>query len=224
MRTARTPAENATKLQALHDTGQGRTLVIVGNGPSVAEVDLRSLKAHPSIDVMSINAPVPDLWPTSHWLFCDDSQYEKHVRLWKAYRGQVINSTSVREQKANTVQVKRRSGKGFSTNLLDGFYIGRSSVFAAMQASCWLGYEHAYIFGCDMCSVGKLTHFYGTRRGEQAGKFEEQAGYYEHAAKILPASVRERFTFCSSYNPFGFVERFGTLSHETAVEQILAAG
>lgn len=205
--------------------GKGRVLVIVGNGPSVAEIDPTKLRLEPLIDIMSINRPDMRVWPTRYWTFFDPSQLNRHHALWETYSGTIFNSTSIRERRPNTICLKNLGGSGFSFDLLKGMHIGRSSVYAAMQIGLWLGHEHVYILGCDMCAVGDKLHFYGinpdvsveTRRS----RFGAEAKFYDEAAELMPEATRKKITFCTAYNPYSFVEKFNRIDHRVAVEEIL---
>jgi hypothetical protein len=217
------------KIREIHNAGSGKVLLIIGNGPSIKEVELQKLRGHNKIDMMSINKPDSRLWPTEYWLFCDTSQYKRHEDLWTDYSGHIINTTAIRHQKPNSLQVKNIDGVGFSKDLVKGFYVGRSSVYAAMQVGLWLNYDHIYIFGCDMAAVkidGKeMLHFYGVnpdvKPKNRAARFDNEAKHYRHAANDLPDAIRSRFTFCSIYNKYDFVNKFNRMDHRKAVEKIL---
>lgn len=220
---------NITAIHDLKGQGRGKILVIVGNGPSINDVDLSPLKAIPHIDIISINKPVANIWPTEYWLFCDVSQYKRHHDLWDNYEGVIINTKAVPNQKPKCVKLKSMHGKGFSYNLLDGVHVGRSSVYVAMQVALWMGYDSIYIFGIDMSVLWKdgvmITHFFGTnpdvKPDIRASRFDEEAKHYDHASSILSNEDRQKFTFCSSMNPYGFVNKFKRLDHKVAVSNIL---
>lgn len=217
--------DSERKIRALKGLGAGKLLVIVGNGPSVAEVPLRELRGHPNIDTMSINKPSPEVWPTTYWLFCDPSQYSRNVEIWNDYHGTVINSAGVRQQKDNTLQVKNIGGTGYSLDLSTGFHIGRSSVYAAMQVGSWMGYDKVYILGCDMAAVDGKLWFYGQNPDvtvdNRIKRFNEEARHYQHAADTMPECERARFIFCSGYLKYPFADKFGKISHIGAIERIL---
>jgi len=228
-----------TKLLKHKDAYIGKTLIIVGNGPSVAEINLSKFKNHDLIDVMSINTPVNYIWPTKHWLFCDQSQFKRYKDLWSEYSGTIINTIAIKHERHNTIYVKDIKGTGFSRDVLTGVHIGRSSVFVGMQIGLWMGYDHIYIFGCDMSSIiidgRELVHFYmsdkniGMSNGvnpdvnpnNRVKRFDDEAKHYHYASNVLPIELREKFTFCSSYNTYEFVNKFNRLDHKVAVETIL---
>lgn len=222
--------EHRKSLAYLKGTGKGKILIIVGNGPSILEAQLEKLRGQPLIDIMSINKPDGRLWPTKYWLFCDSTQWKHNKELWDTYNGTIFNTTAISQSKRNAIHIRNLGGDGFSTNLLDGFYIGRSSCYAAMQVALWLDYDHIYLFGVDMKSVtinGKrLTHYYGenpdVRSINREARFDNEAKHYQHAANTLTVPVRAKFTFCSTYNPYPFIDRFSRLDHHTAADHILS--
>ncbi len=219
--------EAAARLRNIKNTGTGKILIIVANGPSINEVKLERLKRHDKIKIMSINTPDPRLWPTDYWAFFDLSQQRRHETIWNDYTGIIFNSGVIKRLKPSSIQIKNHSSGGFSTNLLDGMHVGRSSVYAAMQIAYWMGFDHTYLFGVDMAQAGLngLLHFYGTNPDVKPEirreRFAAEAEHYERAATILNESERAKYTFCSDYNTWPFVKKFSSLSHHTAVETIL---
>jgi hypothetical protein len=220
--------ESKGKITKLKHSGHGRFLAIIGNGPSIGESGLDKLRGVPKIDVMSINKPDMRVWPTKFWAFFDRSQLNRHRDLWNSYAGTLFNSTAIKEQKAASMQFKNLGGRGFSRDLDKGIHIGRSSVYAALQIGLWMDYDKIFVFGCDMNPDGlngKL-HFYGTNPDVdpniRARRFEAEASHYDVAAEILNESERKRFYFCSkSINPWPFIDKFSSIEHTAAVDQII---
>jgi hypothetical protein len=219
--------DSLAKIKQLKNSGRNRILIIIGNGPSINEVDLASLKTHSNIDTLSINKPDERVWPTTYWAFFDMSQLRRHEDLWNNYNGIIFNSTAIKRQREMGLQVKNLGGKGFSKDLIKGLHIGRSSVYAAMQIGLWMNYEHIYIFGCDMNPDGMngRLHFYGTnpdvKPEVRKERFKKEAEYYEFAADILKDEDRKRYTFCSSENKWPFVDRYNKLEHKKAISHII---
>lgn len=217
------------KIRNLRNVGLDKTLVIIGNGPSLTEVDLSPLVGHPDIHTVSINKPHQQVWPTTYWSFFDRSQFTRHQDLWESYQGAIFNSTSITEQKPNSLQFKNIGGVGFSHDLTQGLYIGRSSVYATMQIALWMNYDRIYIFGCDMNpnGVDGKLYFYGTNPdvadSVRAARFAKEAKYYDFAARQLDQATKCRYVFCSTYNNWPFVDNFSKADHRTAVSDILHA-
>ncbi len=212
-------------IRNMHNSQTGRILVILGNGPSLSEVDLSVLKDQQGIDVLTVNRPDQRIWPTKYWVFFDMTQYRRNQHAWQDYTGTIINSTSIKVRKNNSFQIKNRGGHGFSLNLTDGVHIGRSSVYASMQIALWLGYDHTYILGCDMQAVDGRLHFYGQNQdvkdAVRLSRFDHEAEYYDHAANVLDDETRSRFTFCSDYLSYGFATRFNKTSHRGVAQTII---
>lgn len=226
--TADASPESARRVAAIKGIGKGKVIVILGNGPSLGEVDVARLKDHHKIDLLTINKPDPRVWPTTYWAFFDLSQYRRNENLWNSYTGTIFNSTAIKRQKATSMQFKNIGGRGWSRDMMQGLYIGRSSVYAAMQIAAWMSYEHVYILGCDMNPDGLngQLHFYGSNPDVtpevRKNRFAKEAEHYSLAAEILSPEERAKFTFCSAYNPWEFVNKFNKLDHREAVATILA--
>lgn len=140
--------DSAAKIRNIQNSGIGRILVIIGNGPSIGEIDLAQLKGINKVDILSINQPDQRVWPTKYWSFFDRSQLRRHQALWESFDGYLFNSTSIKEQRPQSMQFKNFQGQGWSKNVVDGLYIGRSSVYATMQIALWMNFKKIFIFGC----------------------------------------------------------------------------
>lgn len=223
--TKDTTPEDIVKIRDLAGRGNGRVLVIIGNGPSVTEVNTSLLHTEPLIDVMSINRPDDRVWPSRYWAFFDNSQYIRHKERWNSYNGQILTSTSVRERRRNAIQFKNLGGYGFSFDLTAGLNVGRSSVYAALQLGLWLGFEKIYVLGCDMCDVDGKLHFYGKNPDvsdeNRKKSFAAEAEYYARAAELLTPEQRSRIVFCSTYNKWEFIAKYSRLDHDVAITDIL---
>lgn len=212
----------------LRNCGKGRILIMIACGPSIMEVDLPKLKDHPLIDMMSINKPDPRVYPTKYWVFCDQSQYIRNQQMFESYSGTLINAWSVRARHANQVLIRNRSGKGFSKDLHQGYYIGRSTTFANMQTAYWMNYDKVFIFGCDMCKPPNSSdlHFYGRNHdvdpAVRVQRFAKEAEFYSAGASQLTTAECKKFVFCSSYNTWAFTKEFEHMDHKVAVEHIWA--
>lgn len=217
------PGQNSGIL-ALKGIGTGRVLVMIAAGPSVNEVHFEPIKANPMIDFMCINQPHQILWPTKFWAFCDHSQYRRNQNIWDEYNGVVINSTNVRARKANQYILSSRPGRGFALDVLGGYHIGRSSTYANMQVAYYMDYKKIFIFGVDMTEVNGILHYYGQNpdvpNDARKSRFADEAENYMWAATHLSEEIRNRFTFCSSYNPWPFLAHFPRLDQKEAVGKI----
>ena len=215
------------KARKLKNSGRGKILVIIGNGPTINEVDLGLLKNKPGLEILTVNYPDSRIWPTDYWAFFDHSQAQRHAALWDDYNGVIFNSASIQKRKAGTIQFRNIGAKKFSKDLADGICIGRSSVFASMQIALWMDFDRVYIFGVDMnpaADLGKL-HFYGTNPDvlpeTRAKRFDKEAEYYMTAWESMNEVERFKFVFCSSVNPWPFVKLFQNRDHKSVIPEIL---
>lgn len=224
VRTADTTLASITTIKSLRNTGVGKSLIILGNGPSLNEVDFRRLN-HPDIKFLMINKPLDYIWPTDYWLFCDMTIFNRYKSYWDKYQNWIFNTTGIRQLRRGSIQIKNFPGHGFSRNLADGFYIGKSSTYAAMQVAYWLNFDRIFLFGVDMCAINGVSHYYGRNEDvnyeKRIGKFNSEAKWYDNAAEILTAEERAKYYFCSSYNKYPFVDKFNRLDQLTAVDTIL---
>jgi len=225
--TADPVPESAAKIASIKNSGRGKILIIVGNGPSILEAELNELTNHPKIELLTINKPDQRIWPTKYWAFFDHSQFVRHEAFWNGYDGIIFNSTAIKRQKSTSMQFKNVGGKGWSYDLTKGLHVGRSSVFASMQIGMWMGHNHIYIFGCDMNpnGINGNLHFYGQNPDVdpkvRKERFIKEAEFYDVAADLMTKEQRMRFTFCSDYNEHEFVKKYNHMSHKTAVQAII---
>ena len=219
--------DGVQKVLALKGVGRGRILIILGNGPSLSEIDTSPLNGLHRVDTLSINHPDLRIWPTTYWAFCDMSQYNRHQEYWTSFTGTILTGTFLPHNKPNVVKFRPLGGEGFSLNLVDGYYVGRSTVYASMQTAAYMDYDMVFILGCDMAAStdGRLW-FYGNNPdvplNQRITRFDKEATFYEYAGNQLPQYIRDKFYFCSSYNPYSFPDQFHRMKHEDAIEYILS--
>lgn len=229
-------AQHNSRITRIKDIGIGRVLVMIACGPSTKQAPLEKIIGHKLIDFMIINRAYgfyknecpekhQNIWPPKYWVMCDNSQYRRNTSAWSNYKGTIITSASVRERHPNHVIIRHRGGKGFSKDLMKGYYIGRSTTYANMQTALYMSYDRIYIFGIDMNEVDGQLHHYGVNPDvapkNRKGRFAEEAKHYEFATQSLSKVEMKKFTFCSSYNPFPFVDKYGRLDQKEAPDKIL---
>jgi hypothetical protein len=217
---------NFHKISDLRNCGLNRILVMIACGPSVSDIDFTPLIGDSNVDIMVINKPFKQVWPSKYWAFCDQSQYERNKDAFNKYNGTLINSSAVRATRPNQIRVTAKHGTGVSRNLTEGYVIGRSSVYANLQAAIWMNFNKIFVFGVDMCKVGDKLHHYGTNPdvppSKRLERFKTEAQNYEIMAKALSDEIRSKIYFCSSHNPWKFVDKFNKWNHEDAVERIIS--
>lgn len=214
------------KIDSIRKIGENKILIIIGNGPSHKEVSLQELKNYDNIDMMTVNKPDDRVWPTEYWAFCDNSQYNRHKSMWNSYNGLIVNSSAVKSIKDNCIKIKSLHGKGFSTNLKNGIHIGRSSTYFAIQVGIWMGYDHIYVFGCDMSAVNGKLYPWGSNPDVKdeirEKRFKNEADHYNWMANKVNNKLLGKLTFCTSYNKWPFIQNMHNIKHEDAVQYILS--
>lgn len=126
-----------------------------------------------------------------------------------------------------TVFIPIINAQGWSRDLGNGLYGGKSSTYSALQIGMWAGYPRVYIIGCDMAPVGDRTWHYGGDNPDitieqRIPRFDLEAAHWKHAAKALRPEERSKIYFCSGYNRFAFVDAFNRRDHRGIVGEILA--
>lgn len=212
--------------QYLFNQGVGRILIMIAAGPSVKEVDFTPILTHDKIDIMCINKPYQPVWErTRYWSFCDHTQYNRNQDAWSTFQGVIINSKNVTARRQNQVVIESRAGRGFSIDMTIGYFVGRSTTYATMQAAQYMNYDKIYIFGCDMAEVNGQLHHYGVNPDvapeNRKQRFKLESDNYSWAAEHVPEQIRKKYYFCSSYNPWDFVNKFNKMDHITAPSEII---
>lgn len=222
-----TPAEKEI-IKNLRGTGQGKYLAILGNGPSLADIDTTKLKNINSLFLCAINVPDDRVWPTQYWAFYDRSQYHRHKERYFSYTGMIFNSTGIREPNSKSIKFRHSPGIGYSHDPSKGVYIGMSSVYATIQIATFMNFDKIFVLGCDMndkVDVGR-THFYGVNPdvepNERRRRFEKEANWYNHMAENVDATIRSKIVFCSKgINTWPFMNSFHSVTPSETIDFIL---
>lgn len=217
---------NYDKITNIKNIGSDRVLVMIACGPSVLENDFSKFNDIKNIDIMVINKPLQSVWPPKFWAFCDNSQQERNRDAFNQYSGTIINSNVVKARRSNQIIITAKATTGVSRNLHEGYVIGRSSVYANLQVALWMNYSKIFVFGVDMCAVGGKLHHYGVNpdvpESKRVERFKGEADNYNIMANKLPDDIRKKIYFCSSYNPWPFVNKFNKISHIGVIERIIS--
>jgi len=220
--------DQVEKVKSLRGTAQGQYLVILGNGPSLREVDTHILAQYATIRLCTINMPDQRCWPTPYWAFYDRSQFHRHKELYHTFTGTIFNSTGIKEPNPNSIKFKHIPGLGYSRDITRGVYVGMSSVFATLQIAMFMGFSKIYVVGCDMSeSVDPgQTHFYGVNPDvlpeERVKRFKKEANWYDRMVEALSPEEKQKIVFCSKgVNKWPFTSHFTTMRPDEAVEYII---
>jgi hypothetical protein len=211
-------------IRSIQNSAVGRSILILGNGPSLNQIDTAKCSEIPNLDICTINVPDKRCWPTKYWAFYDISQYNMHRELYNEFSGTIFNSTTIRGDNQRAIKFKHIQGVGYSRNAVDGIYVGMSSVYATIQISMYMRFDHIYVAGCDMSqSVDKNnTHFYGVnprvKPVTRIERFKKEANWYNHMSSVLNEDERGRITFCSKgINPWGFINSFNSIEPQNTL-------
>lgn len=220
-------ADQKRTIVRLKGTGAGRSFLILGNGPSLNDIDTGNLSRNSKLDICCINVPDGRCWPTKYWAFYDISQYGMHRDLYNSYNGTLFNSTTIKGQNENAIKFKHLSGLGYSRDASAGIYIGMSSVYATIQIAMYMNYDNIFIAGCDMNEdVDKSkTHFYGVNKhvkpDTRVKRFQKEANWYNRMVDELTPEERNKLTFCSKgINKWSFISHFNSIEPQHAEELI----
>ena len=202
-------------LVELKDRGKGKILCIVGNGPSHKLADLPQLLG--KVDFLCVNKPDERIYPPEYWVIFDKDQIDANRDKWDDYQGFKIGlGNTVSRYKCSII-----GGLGFATDISTGLYMGFSSVYASMQIGIYMGYEKIFIFGLDMSAIGGKLYEWGSnpfvKDNERLKRFENEAKSYDYAADNLSSEVLSKFTLCSQFNPFPFVQKYRSIKYEEAI-------
>lgn len=222
-----TPSQIQT-IKNLRGVGTGKYLAILGNGPSLADIDTTKLKNIESLYLCTINVPDERCWPTKYWAFYDRSQYHRHKERYRSFSGTIFNSTGIKEQHDHSIKFKNMSGVGFSHDPSKGIYIGMSSVYATIQIALYMSFNKIFVLGCDMnanVDIGR-THFYGVNPDvephERRKRFEKEANWYNYMAENVDIQTRNKIVFCSKdINIWPFMNSFHSVTPLETVDFII---
>ena len=215
-------------IKNLKGTGQNKFLIILGNGPSLSEIDTKQFKNINNLYLCTINVPDERVWPTQYWAFYDRSQFHKHKERYHSYTGTIFNSTGIKEPNIRSIKFRHSPGIGYSHDVSKGLYVGMSSVYATIQIATYMNFDKIFILGCDMNESVDInrTHFYGVNSDvephERRRRFVKEANWYNHMAENVDVSIRNKIVFCSKgINTWPFMNSFSSVTPAETVDFIL---
>jgi len=140
------------KLEDLHNEYSGRAWLI-GNGPSLRETSLESLKDEYSFGVNMIHL----YYPCTTWR---PTFYVSTSTLADRYRG-VANQAQIafmpESVPGNYVKLNIHEGD-WSDDISQGISKWATVMFATMQIAIYLGFNPLYLLGCDLDYEAEQTH------------------------------------------------------------------
>lgn len=145
------------KFTWLHNRHKGETCVLVANGPSLNQMDLRFLKKHITIGLNKIFLGFKrfNFYPRYHVVVnkkvIEQSEKEiKRLTCVKFIGNNGIANTRTLKENALTYFLNTKSPKyRFCKDLNDGCFEGWTVTFAALQVIYYLGFKKVIIIGMD---------------------------------------------------------------------------
>lgn len=147
-------APEARKLRALRNRYVGHRCVIIGNGPSLRDMDLAPLRTEYTFGLNRIYLTFRDLGFATTFLVCINAL------VWEQFGAELASQPSTlfapwRERERVTPNrhayfVRTGYRPGFRTNLpRDGASEGGTVTFVAMQLAFFLGFSQVVLIGVD---------------------------------------------------------------------------
>lgn len=204
-----------------------RSLAIFANGPSLNEAGIERLRGAPGLDLLAINTPHPSI-PLNdyhYWLFVDMDVATRHADLVQQYEGTFISCLRLPTAR-HVMSFKLLRGSGFSRNICEGYYTGRSSTYVALQFAIEKQYKRIFVFGLDMNPVDGNC-FFGPHADPhnapaiRARRFEAEAIFLKFAAYDLTDAERSSIVLCGRAKDWDFCRYFERWPVEKAVSRIL---
>lgn len=128
---------------------------ILGNGPSIANIDLSLLYSETVIGVNASPLLHEQLGRVTDYYCISDRRFfereninqilklsEQSTRVFAGYCSGFVEDKDIN-------YVKICGGDGISEDIHDGFYHGCSAVYFASQLAMWLGFKNIYLYGCE---------------------------------------------------------------------------
>jgi hypothetical protein len=162
-------AEQLMRLRNLH---AGETVVVIGNGPSLNQIDMSLLRGVPTFGVNSIFLMGDRLVePISYYVVEDTLVFKENLDDVKRYQAKTKlfpslykNEFSPEEIGDNTIFFRMNQGfygrntgtlchPRFSTNCVQRLFCGQSVTIINLQLAYWMGFSRVVLIGMDFSYV-----------------------------------------------------------------------
>lgn len=145
--------ENSARIRSFKDKHKGETCYVIGNGPSLKDMDLSKLKHKHTIGMNKIFLLFDKIGFSTEYLvsanpFVVDQAAEefagldipKFIAMW---------GRSYMEMDRNTMFIREQNQPAFSTELLNGAKIHSTVTYMAFQLAYYLGFSKVILIGVD---------------------------------------------------------------------------
>lgn len=205
--------------KSLYNKHLGKSVYILGNGPSINSCDLSFLKDNFVIG-MNASTLLEERGGFIHNYYCvSDARFLNHPEKRKFATSYVSSKThrfirkdlkslddvSLSEQ---TTYVPHLLRDGFSKNILNGYYYGCTTTMLALQVAYYLGFKDIYLMGMDLRYSPENPRFYKENEVQLEDSFTSiQLMNIAKAGEIFRSESRNLFicsekSFLRPYLPY----------------------
>jgi hypothetical protein len=149
----------------------GAKVFVLGNGPSLRELDLSRLVGQRVIGMNASTLLEASAGFVSDFYVVSDARFLEHPEKRPCATNLLHPSTQrvlradlreVDEEslRADTLYVRAIARNGFSNDLERGYYFGCTTTMLAVQLAAYLGCRSIYLLGCDFKYNGPTPRFY----------------------------------------------------------------
>lgn len=162
------------KIQHLKGKGKGKRIFLVGNGPSLNDMNLDKLVTEDTIAMNRIELIYPKTkWRPTYYIFCSSNchhpkwgtdwsksiinaaKYEDTIPLiWRRYKS-IIEDNTKEKLHSSTIfldsftENKIGDDSCFSTNAEERLDKSGTTMNVALQLAYYMDYDKVYLIGCD---------------------------------------------------------------------------
>lgn len=218
-------SESLSDLQALRNIAAGKTVYVIGTGPSISRTDLSKLNGEVVIFLNNACRLLHDFRPAQSVCILSDHlraiELRQEIENWDipciATSDKVVNPTvqpgifsspfifvmpKLNNLPDGRVQVS--ASLGFSDSPTKGLYLGKSVVFPAIQMAHYFGASNISLVGVDM-TIGKNAQYYDAGIKSNWSAFSYEKDGRPHFA-VMRDCLRERGVVLENLTVGGMVD------------------
>lgn len=203
------------RILPFHQLHRGERVFLLASGPSLTTLPLDRLRGQV---VMGLNRSALAFPETQYHCAMDRWLFRRHPSLLR--RCPTLFTVPDRPfgipLRLLDDEDERVGPDGFSLDLREGIYSGRSVAYFALQVAVWMGFQEIVYLGLDLAH-GPTTHFFGNDHPRSNEKrleiFRHIRTNLENAARLLqPRGVR--LVQCGSLHPVEGFEQTAQLERK----------
>ena len=158
-------------IKSLYQAEKGRDIVILGNGPSLREMDFSKLSNPVFIGLNGSALIAEEAGIKEHYYVLSDLRFVKDKTKLGILKDNLCEESKViaRKELINYLSdeitneqfsVRSLGRDGFSEDMSKGFYFGCTTVMLALQLAYYLGGRRVYLCGVDLKYDPSKPRFY----------------------------------------------------------------